>query len=235
MGNLLQAFAPLGASFEESLVGMTQRFKEWSASLSQSQGFKTFIDYVKTNGPTLWNILTNVANTIVNVGVALAPLGSAVLKVAEGLTSFISKASSSKEVVLGLVAGFSALKTGLAIAVAVNTLTKAWALYRAGATAAALAQLGLNAAMLMSPTTWVIAGIAALIAIGVVLVRNWDTVKAKAQQLWAKFGSLITKILAFSGPIGRLSQPVLSYVETGIRLNRKHLPYLAQSAILLTQ
>lgn len=204
VGNLLQAFAPLGASFEESLVRMTQRFKEWSASMSQSQGFKTFIDYVKTNGPTLWNILTNVANTIVNVGVALAPLGSAVLKVAEGLTSFISKASSSKEVVLGLVAGFAALKTGLAIAGAVNALPKAWALYRAGATAAALAQLGLNAAMLMSPTTWVIAGIAALIAIGVALVRNWDTVKAKAQQLWSKFGSLITKILAFSGPIGAL-------------------------------
>jgi hypothetical protein len=204
VGSLLQAFAPLGASVEESLVRLSQRFKEWSASLSQSQGFKTFIDYVKANGPTLWNILTNVANTIVNVGVALAPLGSAVLKVAEGLTSFISKASSSKEVVLGLIAGFAALKTGLAIAGAVNALTKAWALYRAGATAAALAQLGLNAAMLMSPTTWVIAGITALVAIGVVLYRNWDTVKKKAIELWNKMGVLKSVLLAMTGPFGAI-------------------------------
>ncbi|MFL0498435.1 hypothetical protein [Priestia megaterium] len=202
--SLLQAFQPLGVSMETSLVSLTQKFKEWAASLSGTQGFKDFVAYVQTNGPTLWNTLTNIGNTLVNVGIALAPLGSAVLKVAEGLTSFISKASASKEVVLGLVAGFAALKTGLAIAGAVNALTKAWALYRAGATAAALAQLGLNAAMLMSPTTWVIAGIAVLVAIGVALYRNWDKVKAKAIELWNKMGVLKSVLLAMTGPFGAI-------------------------------
>jgi len=204
IGSLLQAFTPLGIGMENSLVRLTQRFREWAASLSGTQAFKDFVAYVQTNGPTLWNTLTNIGNTLVNVGIALAPLGSAVLKVAEGLTNFISKASASKEVVLGLVAGFAALKTGLAIAGAVNAVTKAWALYRAGATAAALAQLGLNAAMLMSPTTWVIAGIAALVAIGVVLYRNWDKVKAKAIELWNKMGVLKSVLLAMTGPFGAI-------------------------------
>ncbi|MED3854228.1 hypothetical protein P4607_22965 [Priestia megaterium] len=204
LASLLQAFAPLGASMEERLVSLTEKFKNWAASMSGTQGFKDFVAYVQTNGPTLWNTLTNIGNTLVNVGIALAPLGSAVLKVAEGLTSFISKASASKEVVLGLVAGFAALKTGLAIAGAVNALTKAWALYRAGATAAALAQLGLNAAMLMSPTTWVIAGIAALVAIGVVLYRNWDKVKGKAIELWNKMGVLKSVLLTMTGPFGAI-------------------------------
>jgi len=204
VASLLQAFAPLGASMEERLVSLTEKFKNWAASMSGTQGFKDFVAYVQTNGPTLWNTLTNIGNTLVNVGVALAPLGSAVLNVAEGLTSFISKASASKEVVLGLVAGFAALKTGLAIARAINAVTKAWALYRAGATAAALAQLGLNAAMLMSPTTWVIAGIAALVAIGVVLYRNFDTIKAKAIQLWNSMGSLKVVLLAMTGPFGAI-------------------------------
>ena len=204
VASLLQAFAPLGASMEERLVSLTEKFKNWAASMSGTQGFKDFVAYVQTNGPNLWNTLTNIGNTLVNVGIALAPLGSAVLKVAEGLTSFISKASASKEVVLGLVAGFAALKTGLAIAGAINAVTKAWALYRAGATAAALAQLGLNAAMLMSPTTWVIAGIAALVAIGVVLYRNWDKVKAKAIELWNKMGVLKSVLLAMTGPFGAI-------------------------------
>ena len=46
------------------------------------------------------------------------------------------------------------------------------------------AQIGLNLAMLASPVTWVVAGIAAVIAAGVLLWKNWDTVKAKAMTLW---------------------------------------------------
>jgi len=40
--------------------------------------------------------------------------------------------------------------------------------------------------MLASPLTWVVVGIAAVIAIGVALYRNWDVVKEKASELWSK-------------------------------------------------
>ncbi len=51
----------------------------------------------------------------------------------------------------------------------------------AGLTAA---QWALNAAFVASPIGWVVLGIGALIAAGVLLYKNWDVVKEKAGQLW---------------------------------------------------
>lgn len=41
-----------------------------------------------------------------------------------------------------------------------------------------------NAALLANPITWVVAGIVGLVAAGVLLCKNWDTVKLKAGELW---------------------------------------------------
>lgn len=54
----------------------------------------------------------------------------------------------------------------------------------AGFKALAVAKAALNVTLWASPITWVIAGIVALIAIVVLLYKNWDTVKEKAGQLW---------------------------------------------------
>jgi phage-related protein len=88
--NMLQAFSPLGASMEEGLVSLTERFKKWSASLSGSEAFQKFVDYVKTNGPTLLSVLGNLVGIIIEVGFALSPLGEKALNVLDILTSFLS-------------------------------------------------------------------------------------------------------------------------------------------------
>lgn len=44
----------------------------------------------------------------------------------------------------------------------------------------------LRLSMLLFPGTWLIAAIGAVIAVGIALYKNWDTVKAKTAQLWAK-------------------------------------------------
>lgn len=57
----------------------------------------------------------------------------------------------------------------------------------AGATAVlTAAQWALNAAFVATPIGWVVLGLAAIVAAGVALYKNWDTVKAKAGELWAK-------------------------------------------------
>jgi hypothetical protein len=204
VGSLLQAFQPLGVSMENSLVRLTQRFREWAASLSGTQGFKDFVAYVQTNGPTLWNTLTNVANTIVNVGTALAPLGQSVLTVVDNLTGFLEKVTSVKDVVIVATTAFIAYKASVVALTAIGAIVTLMRSYQAVAATMTVAQWALNTAMAANPIGLVAAAIAGLVAAGVLLYRNWDTVKAKAQQLWSKFGSLITKILAFSGPIGAL-------------------------------
>lgn len=59
--------------------------------------------------------------------------------------------------------------------------------FSAAAKIMAAAQWALNAAMSANPIGLVIAGIAALIAIGVLLYKNWDTIKEKVLDLWAAF------------------------------------------------
>lgn len=49
-------------------------------------------------------------------------------------------------------------------------------------------------AFLTSPITLVIAAIGAVIAIGVLLWRNWDTIKAKAQELWKNLVDKFNKL-----------------------------------------
>lgn len=57
----------------------------------------------------------------------------------------------------------------------------------AGATTAlTAAQWALNAAFVATPIGWVVLGLAAIVAAGVALYKNWDTVKTKAGELWTK-------------------------------------------------
>jgi hypothetical protein len=202
--SLLQAFQPLGVSMETSLVSLTQKFKEWAASLSGTQGFKDFVAYVQANGPTLWNTLTNIGNTLVNVGVALAPLGQAVVTVADNLTGFLEKVTSVKDVVIVATTAFIAYKASVVALTAIGAIVTLMRSYQAVAATMTVAQWALNTAMAANPIGLVAAAIAGLVAAGVLLYRNWDTIKAKAIQLWNSMGSLKAVLLAMTGPFGAI-------------------------------
>lgn len=68
-----------------------------------------------------------------------------------------------------------------------------WSAIAAGATTVTTA-LGTAFAFLTSPIALVIIAIGAVIAIGVLLWKNWDTVKAKAQELGAYLGAAFNSI-----------------------------------------
>jgi tape measure domain-containing protein len=87
-------------------------------------------------------------------------------------------------VVSGAVAAITAFKVITTINTAIGIFNTLMAAYRAGTLAATLAQLGLNTAMLANPFTWVAVAIGALIAAGILLYQNWDTVKNKMQVIW---------------------------------------------------
>jgi hypothetical protein len=211
IGSLLQAFTPLGISMENSLVRLTQRFREWAASLSGTQGFKDFVAYVQTNGPTLWNTLTNIGTTIVNVAAALAPFGSIVLTVAQNVSSFLAKITSSKEALIGIAAAIVTFRAGLATLMIIQTINRLLAAYRAGTLIATAATMGFNVVLLANPIGLVIIAISALVGITVVLARNWDTVKAKASALWSKLGALRSILTNLPGPFGQV-------ISAGIRV-----------------
>ena len=79
---------------------------------------------------------------------------------------------------------------------------------------ATVAQTGLNAAMAANPIGAVILAIEALIAVGVLLYKNWDTIKAGAQSLWNKFKDVSIKIgTAFSGAFDKVKNAAKTALE----------------------
>lgn len=90
--SLLQAFTPITASVESGMVGAARGFSQWAASLSKSEGFKTFIEYAKQNTPTFLSLLGNLGGILGGVIKQVAPLGPAVLTGLDVFTGLISKA-----------------------------------------------------------------------------------------------------------------------------------------------
>lgn len=79
---------------------------------------------------------------------------------------------------------------------------------------ATVAQTGLNAAMAANPIGAVILAIEALIAVGVLLYKNWDTIKAGAQSLWNKFKDVSIRIgTAFSGAFNKVKNAAKTALE----------------------
>ena len=76
-------------------------------------------------------------------------------------------------------------------------------------------------ALVTGPVGIVIGVIAALVAVGVLLYKNWDTIKAKAQELWANIQAVFSQIGAFISGIWNgikaAAEAVWNSIVAGIR------------------
>lgn len=79
LGNLMVAFNPLATDFEKGFLKMSESFREWTANLSGSEKFQSFIKYVKENGPKLLEIIGNIVGGLVGMGTAFAPFAEDML------------------------------------------------------------------------------------------------------------------------------------------------------------
>lgn len=115
--NLMKAFAPNTHLVLQGLADMAKQFEQWSATIAESDGFKKFIEYVQENGPKLIQLLGNIINILINVGVAMAPLASVVLDVALAITEFIGKLTEANPII-GMIIGIIATLAGMLMALA---------------------------------------------------------------------------------------------------------------------
>lgn len=84
----------------------------------------------------------------------------------------------------------------------------------AATSTATVAQTGLNAALRANPVGFVITVLEALIAVGVLVYKNWDTIKAGAQSLWNKFKDVSIRIgNAFSGAFNKVKNAAKTALE----------------------
>ena len=141
---------------------------------------KTGIDAVKAFSVTAINTYNSLRPVIEQVGATV-----------EKLSAFIQR---NKEVLIPLAsavaagtAAFAAYRLGI---LAVSLATTAWTTVTTIATAASVA---LRAALtfITGPVGLVIGAITLLVGAGVALYRNWDTIKAKALEIWNSLRGII--------------------------------------------
>lgn len=100
-----------------------------------------------------------------------------------------------KEVVIAGATAYGTYKTAMFGLMAVTTVIEVIKKAR-------IAFLLLNAAMRANPIGLVITAISLIVAAGVALYRNWDTVRKKTAQLWDKLGAFKGVATIVLGPLG---------------------------------
>lgn len=110
IGGLLRSFTPFGQDFLRVLTEGSERFSDWANQLGQTSGFRSFIDYVNDRGPELVSTLGAVIDSLIDVGVALAPLAGPTLAVVKVFAEMVSAVA---DLAPGLVQlGLAALVVG---------------------------------------------------------------------------------------------------------------------------
>jgi hypothetical protein len=217
MGNFLKgfmsmmvAFGPLSESFAEGFLNMSKRFSEWAAQLPKSEKFQAFITYVKENGPKVLSLIGNLATFMVNLGIALAPLGTKLLDLTNKFLVWsstmlethpaIGKVIGNGIVMLGLfkmfvpailtASGFFSGFGGTLVKVAsrIGPLFSALSsnivigLRLMGAQALKQgARMAAGFVIAMGPVGWVIATVIALVAL---IIWKWDEIVAFTKKYW---------------------------------------------------
>lgn len=212
--NTFAAFGESSSGMMTKVQGMMESFVSWSAALGESQGFKNFIDYIQTNGPVVASTIGNIVTFIINLGIAMAPLGE---KIVALVNSFLQWTNGMLEAHpwLGKIAAGALVLTGGLMAMApafllANSLFGGLILKMALASAKMVATSALFVAkwafmgaqaliqgarmaaawvLAMGPVGWVIA---AVVGLAILIIANWDKISDWTQKTWSKVSNWIS-------------------------------------------
>lgn len=117
-------FSAFGGSSSDMMTGlanMMARFKEWSSSLSQNQGFQTFLSYVQQTAPSVLQLIGNLTKFLVNLGIGMAPVGAGLMNIVNNILEFINEGMEGNRVIGVLLASFISIG-GVLLAVVPNII-----------------------------------------------------------------------------------------------------------------
>lgn len=118
MAELWMGFTPLNNDFAGWLEGVASGFDRWATSLSQTQGFAEFVTYVRDVGPQVAETFSSLADAMLQIAEAAAPLGGPVLQGIEALADVIAGIADSDlgTPIMAAVAAFSAFQLATKVA-----------------------------------------------------------------------------------------------------------------------
>ncbi|WP_432053754.1 hypothetical protein [Streptomyces sp. bgisy022] len=162
MGGIMQAFMPHMDSISGRMERLTKRFADWGTGLKGSPEFEKFLDYSSEMGPVLSETFRELGSAFMNVGQALKPVSSLLLKMLAGVSNFIA-------VVADRAGWYIVLIYGIIVA------TKLWA----------IAMAFLNFVMTANPLVLIGLAILALIAIVIYCYDRFDWFREGVQAVWS--------------------------------------------------
>jgi hypothetical protein len=89
-GGLFQAFAPMAKDFGDWIVDTTAKMRDWALGLKQSEGFKSFLDYVSVEGPRIWALFRDILTTILHIAEGIAPFAGVLLGALDSVFKFLA-------------------------------------------------------------------------------------------------------------------------------------------------
>lgn len=159
-----QAMLPAVKEITQYLIGVGQKVADF---MSKNQGLVTTVAKVVA-------VLLACKLAFHGIQLVVGLIGQPIMALYRGYLFVASGALKAKAAMIAQkVATIASKAAMLASAVATKV--------------AAAAQWVLNSAFWACPITWIVAGIAAVIAIGILLYKNWDKIKAKTLELWKSF------------------------------------------------
>ncbi|MCY8531015.1 hypothetical protein MOD20_18230 [Bacillus licheniformis] len=222
---IFTAFAPMSSDMLTGLVNLTAKFKEWGNSLSQSESFKEFINYVQQNAPTVLQLIGEIGTLVVNLAKGMAPLGSQLLQMVTSVVSWTNSMMSANPAIgqlIGYLITFGGLlRATMPLGIAFSALfTKAdWikgltniknigkAIMSIGTTIGTVGKLLLSNPILIA--------VAAIAAAAYLIITNWGPISEFFSGLWE--GIKTNTIAVWNWIKNNVISPVMTAIQTFIQ------------------
>ncbi|WP_067428375.1 hypothetical protein [Nocardioides jensenii] len=109
--NTIMALDPASDDFSAGLLKWSQNLAEATANLDSNEKFQEFLEYMHDTGPQAVETLGALANGLLQIGEAAAPLGGPVLEGVEAFADLVATIADSPlgTPIMGMVAAVSAL------------------------------------------------------------------------------------------------------------------------------
>jgi phage-related protein len=206
--NMMVAFDPLTQDFADGFLNMSERFREWSSTLESNQAFQRFLDYTRENGPKLLEFLGNMITFLVDLGVAMAPVGEKVMEFTNKLFELGSELLKNNDWLGKAIAWFFVAKGAIGLVLPVISLLMIafrtlwpvistvwkWMGSLIGVVVRVfpiVARLGLTLLRLATGPMGIL--IAAVFYLAMVIWDNWDSIWAKTKEIFGKVKDWIVR------------------------------------------
>lgn len=95
LAELWMAFTPLNNDFSNWMLDASRSFDQWAAGLAQTEGFQEFVTYVRETGPQVAETFGAMADAVIQIAQAAAPLGGPVLAGLEAIANVVATIADS--------------------------------------------------------------------------------------------------------------------------------------------